>query len=538
MEKQKIQAQSVLGGTLILLLANGLVKLIGAFFKIPLVNLIGDSGMGYFSAGYSVYAGVFVIATAGLPVAVSRMVSEGMARGRLRETKRIFHVAYLIFLAIGIVGSCVLYFGARQIEAVTKYEGSYMVIQAIAPAILFVSLMSVYRGFFQGMRNMVPTAVSEVVEALGKLIVGYLLAYLLIGVSDRVAATGAITGVTFGTLAGFVVLACLYFRHKKTIYAGMDKTQPVRSRRQIFVELIKIAVPITISASVFTLTNLTDYALVGVRLDSIKEYLQETPVELFGRYTGKAVTMYNMPPTLVMSLCLALVPAVARAFTLGNKREVRDTAQQALKMTTMFALPCAVGMAVLAPPILQLLFETADAALMLRLLCPAILFVSLVLVCNSLLQATGNVWIPVVNILFAGIVKVVVNWILVGIPSININGAAVGTTSCYFVYMSLNLFYVMKITKANPFRGLLKLLIAVAVMGVAAWGVYALGDALLPGGGRIIVGVKLVAGIGVGAVVYGMLLLATGAICKEDILVLPKGETIAALLQKMKLLKG
>ena len=538
MEKQKIQAQSVLGGTLILLLATGMVKLIGAFFKIPLVNLIGDSGMGYFSAGYSVYSGVFIIATAGLPVAVSRMVSEGMARGRLRETKRIFHVAYLIFLSIGILGSCALFFGARKIESVTKYEGTYMVIQAIAPAILFVSLMSVYRGFFQGMRNMVPTAVSEVVEALGKLIVGYLLAYLLIGISDRVAATGAMTGVTFGTLAGFVVLACLYFRHKKTIYTGMDKTQPVRSRRQILLELIKIAIPITISASVFTLTNLTDTALVGIRLDSIKEYLQETPVELFGRYTGKAVTMYNMPPTLVTSLCLALVPAVARAFTLGNKREVRDTAQQALKMTTMFALPCAVGMAALAPPILQLLFGTADAALMLRLLCPAILFVSLVLVCNSLLQATGNVWIPVVNILFAGIVKVVVNWILVGIPSININGAAVGTTSCYFVYMSLNLFYVMKITKANPFRGLLKSLIAVAVMGVAAWGVYALGDALLPGDGRIIVGVKLVAGIGVGAVVYGMLLLATGAICKEDILVLPKGETIAALLQKMKLLKG
>lgn len=536
MGKNKIQSQSVLGGTLILLLANGLVKLIGAAFKIPLVNLIGDHGMGYFSAGYSVYSGVFLIATAGLPVAVSRMVSESMARSRLRETKRIFFVAYLIFIVIGILGSCFLFFGARQMEAVTKYEGSYLCIMAIAPAILFVSLMSVYRGFFQGMSNMAPTAVSEVVEALGKLIVGYLLAYLFIGISDQAAATGAITGVTFGTFAGFVVLLMIYLKQKKAIYADMDKTQQMRSRRRIFIDMIKIAIPITISASVLSLTNLTDYALIGRRL---AEYLSdEECLTLFGRYTGKAVTMYNMPPTLVMSLCLALVPAVTRAYTLGDKKQVKSTAEQVLKMTILFGLPCAVGMAVLAPPILQLLFVSTDATLLLQLLCPAILFVCLVLVCNSLLQATGHVWVPVLNIFIAGVVKVVVNWSLVGIPSININGAPIGTTCCYFVYMSLNLFYVIKITKANPLKGFLRIVLSAAVMGAAAWGVYYVGNLLLAGSGRIETGVKLVAAIGVGVLVYGMMLLAMGTITKEEISVLPKGDKIVKLLQKMKLLRG
>lgn len=536
MEKKNIQAQSVLMGTMILLLANGLVKLIGAAFKIPLVNLIGDHGMGFFSAGYSVYSGVFVIATAGLPVAVSRMVSESMARGRLRETKRIFAVAYMIFIVIGILGSSVLFFGAKKIEAITKYEGSYLCIMAVAPSLLFVSLMSVYRGFFQGMSNMAPTAVSEVTEALGKLIVGYLLAFLLIGVSDRAAATGAISGVTFGAFAGFVVLMSIYLKQKKTIYADLDPHQPIRTRRQIFAAMIKIAIPVTISASVLTLTNLTDYALVGRRL---AEYLpQEECLTLFGRYSGKAVTMYNMPPTLVTSLCLALVPAVTRAYTLGDKKQVKSTAEQVLKMTILFGMPCAVGMAVLASPILQMLFGSADAALLLQLLCPAILFVSMVLVCNALLQATGNVWVPVVNILLAGICKVVVNWILVGIPSVNINGAPIGTSCCYFVYMSLNLFYVMKITKANPFKGFLRIVAAAAVMGVAAWGVYAIGDILLAGGGRIFVALKTVAAIGVGALVYGIMLLATGTVTQNEIKVLPKGDAIVRLLQKMKLIRG
>ncbi|MCI9626340.1 MAG: polysaccharide biosynthesis protein [Clostridia bacterium] len=538
MGKSKIQSQSVLGGTLILLIANLAVKIIGAGFKIPLTNLIGDHGMGYFNSGYSVYAGVFIIATAGLPVAVSRMVSESMALGRLKETKRIFFIAYLIFIVIGILGSCVLFFGARQIEAITDLPGTYMVIQAIAPALLFVSLMSVYRGFFQGMSNMAPTAVSEVVEALGKLVVGYLLAYLLLGISDQVAATGAVTGVTFGTFAGFIVLMSIYMKKKKDIYADMDKEQTIRSRRKILWDMVKIAIPITISASVLTLTNLTDLALVGNRLASIEHLLSEDRVTLYGRYTAKAVTMYNMPPTLVMSLCLALVPAVARAYTLGDKRQVKSTAEQALKMTILFGTPCAVGMAVLAPPILQLMFATTDATLLLRLVCPAILFVSMVLVCNSLLQATGNVWIPVVNIFIAGVAKIAVNWILIGIPSVNINGAPIGTSVCYFIYMSLNLFYVIKITKANPLKGLLRIAVSVAVMGAVAWGVYWVGSLLLTGTGRIETGIKLVAAIGVGALVYGMMLLAMGTITKEEIGVLPKGEKIVRLLQKMKLLRG
>ena len=267
----KSTGQSIVKGSMILLIANFTVKLIGAIFKIPLTNLLGNTGMGYFNAAYSIYAGLFVIATAGLPVAVSKMVSESVVTGNLKETKKIYNAAFMMFLVIGIAGSLVLYFFADSLAQTTEYLESNLAIRTIAPAILFVSMMSVYRGFFQGMSNMFPTAISEVVEALTKLVVGYLLAWLLISKGLPVAASGAVFGVTTGTFLGFVVLMLIHQKKKKAIYAGIELAKPARPMASIVKELFKIAVPVTISASVFTLTNMVDYVLIGQNLNHIKE---------------------------------------------------------------------------------------------------------------------------------------------------------------------------------------------------------------------------------------------------------------------------
>ena len=357
-------------GSAILLAATLLVKIIGAAFKIPLTNLIGNEGMGYFNSAYSIYSGLFVIATAGLPVAVSKMVSESIARNNLRETKRIFSIAYVIFLTIGIVGSAVLFWGADMLVSGMKYAESGLCVKLIAPAILFVSLMSVYRGFFQGTTNMLPTAISEVTEALGKLVVGYMLAYILLDHGLMAAAGGAVFGVTSGTFIAVLILMIIYQCKKKSFYSGSGMEQQPRPVGTLLWKLLKIAVPITISASVLTLTNLIDLALIGIRLDSIKEFLNATPRELYGMYSAKAVTLYNMPPTLVTSLSLPLVPAVSRAFVLKDYRKAQITISQSLKVAMLFELPCAVGMGVLAVPILELLYGTSDAALLLKLVSP------------------------------------------------------------------------------------------------------------------------------------------------------------------------
>ncbi len=534
----KSMGQSVAKGSAILLIANFMVKIIGAMFKIPLQHLIGDEGMGYFNAAYNIYSGLFIVATAGLPVAVSKMVSESMVQGNLRETKRIYRTAYAIFLAIGIIGSGALFLFADKWAATTKFANSNIAVMAIAPSILFVSLMSVYRGFFQGMSNMIPTAISEVVEASGKLIIGYLLAYLLLNRGLHIAASGAVLGVTAGSLMSLIILAVIHAKKKKAIYENIDNTAQPAKTGTILKKLLMIAIPVTISASVFTLTNMIDTVLIGRNLDSIKHLISETPVVLYGRYTSKAVVLYNMPPTLVMSLCLALVPAIARAFVVKDMKTVRVTTTQSLKAAYVFALPCAVGLGTLASPILKILFKTDDAALLLQLIAPAVVFVSMVLVTNAILQATGNVLVPVANIFVGGVAKVVINYVLVSNPAININGAPIGTTVCYFIYMFLNLIYIKKVTKADiGISFWIRPLLAAVVMGVVAYFVYGILNGVL-GDSFIMTLASFVISGGFSGVAYLLTLLVFGGVSKEDILSFPKGEKIAEILAKLKLLRG
>ena len=534
----KSMGQSVAKGSAILLVANLMVKIIGAMFKIPLQRLIGNEGMGYFGAAYSIYSGLFVIATAGLPVAVSKMVSESMVQGNLRETKRIYHTAYVIFLIIGVLGSGALFLFADNWAATTEFTNSNIAIRAIAPSILFVSLMSVYRGFFQGMSNMIPTAISEVVEALGKLVIGYVLAYILLNRGLHIAASGAVLGVTVGSLMSLVILALIHAKKKKAIYENTDNTKQPAPVGTILKKLLMIAIPVTISASVFTLTNMIDTLLIGRNLSGIEHLLSQTKDYLYGMYSGQAVVLYNMPPTLVMSLCLALVPAIARAYVSKDTKTVRITTTQSLKTAYVFALPCAVGLGTLAEPILSILFEGELAVTALRLLAPAVVFVSMVLVTNSILQATGNVIVPVTNIVVAGVAKVIINNILVSNPAININGAPVGTTVCYFIYMFLNLIYIKKITKADiGLNFWIRPFLAAVVMGVTAYFVYGILNGVL-GDDFMMTLVSFVIAGGCSVIAYLLTLLVFGGVSREDVLSFPKGEKIAEILTKFKLLRG
>ncbi len=559
----KDKAQSILKGSLILLIANFTVKLIGAAFKIPLTNLIGNEGMGYFNSAYSIYSGLFVIATAGLPVAVSKMVSESVAENRLRDTKRIFSIAYIMFLIIGLIGTSALFFGADAYAATTKYIDANIAIRTIAPAILLVSLMSVYRGFFQGMRNMYPTAISEVIEALGKLLIGYVAAYLLIGKGRHMAAAGAIFGVTAGAFLALAVIMLIYQNNKKSIYSGIENAPEARSVKTITIKLLTIAVPVTISASVFTLTNLIDSIFIGRNLESINHLLVNTPLMqqviaetpeyinipiaeltdkvhtiLYGIYTGKAVVLYNMPPTLVMALCMSLVPAISRAVAQKDSPLVKSTTTQSLRTVMLFAVPCSVGLLVLAEPALVLLYGTNDATTLLQLIAPAVTFVSMVLVTNSILQATGHVMVPVANIAISGIVKLVINISLVSNPAININGAPIGTTACYFTYMALNLIYVRKVTKADIGFGFwIKPIVSGLVMAVTGWLAYSLLGNVIDASSRLNAAILFVACGAVSGIAYFIAMLIVGGIKKDDVLVLPKGEKIATLLARLKLLK-
>lgn len=463
--------QSFVQGAFILVAAALLVKFIGFFFKIPLTFLIDDDGMGLFNSAYQIYTIMFIIATAGFPTAISKMVAESLALNRRQEADRVFKVAICILAVIGVVGSLFLFFGADVISGWIKNTRSLMAIRAIAPAVLCVSFMAVFRGYFQGRQNMYPTAISEVTEALGKLIFGYLFAWMFISHSVEKASAGAVFGVTMGTVLGFFSLLAMYMLYKKKREAYIPG-EVTDSYRSITKKLIRIAVPITIGASVSSLTNLADMFTVMRRLQDIThltpEFLQKygSVIEnlknfdgismneqlansLYGMYTGKALTLFNFPLTMVVALGMSVVPVIAGALakkdTLGAQRAVNTV----LKLTIMFAIPCAIGMYVLASPILQVVFHDSLATTLLQKLAISIVFVSLLQITTSILQAYGRTVIPVVNMIVGGVIKVVINYNLVAIPEINIDGAPIGTMVCYCTVMLLNMFWIIKETKCK-----------------------------------------------------------------------------------------
>lgn len=549
----KTKKQTFLQGAIILVIAALIVKFIGFFFKIPLTFLIYDDGMGLFNSSYQIYTIMFIVATAGFPTAISKMVAESLALNRQREAERVFRVAIVILAVIGVFGSLFLFFGAEFISGWIKNTRALQSIQAISPAVLCVSFMAVFRGYFQGRQNMYPTAISEVVEALGKLIFGYLFAWMFVSHSVEKAAAGAMFGVTMGTVLSFFTLFVIYCFHKKnkTVYMPGEVTD---SYKNISKRLIKIAIPITIGASVSSLTNLADMFTVMRRLQDITtltpEFIakyqslistlenfdgvsmnEQLANSLYGLYTGKAVTLFNFPLTLVVALGMSVVPVIAGSLAKKDNLGAQRAVNTVLKLTVLFSVPCAIGMYVLASPILQAVFQDTLATTLLQKISVSIIFVSMLQITTSILQAYGRTVVPVVNMIIGGIIKVVVNYNLVAIPSINIEGAPIGTMVCYFTVMVLNMIWILKETKCrfSIMEYIIKPLFAGGIMGVVTFLLY---NGISGYGTVIALGCSIL----VAVFVYFSMLIVVRAFKEEDILMLPKGDKILKLFNKFHLI--
>ncbi|MBQ2651433.1 MAG: polysaccharide biosynthesis protein [Clostridia bacterium] len=528
---KKTKSASFFEGAFVLVLAGVLVKVIGAFFAIPITNILGGDGYGIFTVAYYVYTAVFVISTAGLPVAVSRMVAEANALGKYTEVKRIFRVALILFMIIGAIGTGVMVIFAQPLVNMIGNSRAYYPVLAIAPSIFFVTIVSAIRGYFQGLSNMVPTAISQVIEAGGKLVFGLLLSWWLIqrGYSLEIVVSGAIAGVTIGTVLSALYTILVKLRAGSGLPEGAVDSGESASSGEIVKKLIKIAVPITISSSVLSITNLIDTAVVLNRLQDVG-HSEEVANFIYGCY-GMAVKMFNLPQGFIVPLAVSVVPAVAAAYARKDNAKAAGTITAALRFTGILALPCAAGLAVLSKPILSLLYynvpnEVEMAAPLLVIISPAVLLIALVSVTNAILQAMGREKVPMISFIFGGIIKLVTNYTLVGTPGIEISGAPIGTILCYGSISLINLAIIMKHIKGVSItQSFLKPFISAAVMAVFAFVVYGPVSALL--GGKI----GVVATIGMSAVVYLVMLLAIKALPKEEILMLPKGQKIAKLLR-------
>ena len=512
-----------------------LVKVVAFFYKMPLgsMSLLGDEGYAHFLVAYNIYSFFLTLATAGFPVALSRMISEADTLGRTNQMQRIFRVALSVLAVIGGFFTLIMLLFHKQLAGYMGDTDAAFSILALSPAVFVVCLTSAYRGYCQGRGNMIPTAFGQVVEECGKLIIGLSLAWILVrvGKSLDVAAAGAIFGVTAGAL-GALAYMFLYKRRNYSAPLGADDIPG--SRSDILKGFLRIGIPIALGSSVLSLVNLLDNGLCLNRLQSAAGFSATDAKILYGAY-GKAQTFYNLPSYFITPLTLSVVPAIVAGLTQKKRKEASDIAEASLRISAVIALPMSIGLSVLAGPIFNVIYWGSNEAgpVLLRYLGIAAFFVCMAMMCNAILQASGKEQLPIISIAIGGAVKIGVNWVLVGTPGINITGAPIGSICCFGVICLVDYLFLCRALENRPrlSRVLGAPLLSSLAMGAAAWGVYALISRVVnAGSSRILMAVAMLAAIAVAVAVYAVMIGVTRAITMEDMHLIPKGDKVGRLL--------
>ena len=549
--------------------------------------MIGTVGRGLFDSAYSLYVPIYTISMAGLPVAISNMVSKAMALGRYRDVKVIHKVAKRLFLIVGILGTLAMLILTYPYALSAKNMDIIPAVLVITPSILFCCIMSSYRGYYNGLSNMTPTAFSQVLEALGKLIFGLVCAKWAINyglsrfeqgltvfgqtVANETealsaiypyAAAGATAGVTLGTVIGVIYLVIMHKvkgdRISKTELASAPK--PEKSG-VIAKKMLKFAIPVALSSLVFSITNLIDSITIQNRLehvvlnnlDLIREMYSTELVGildadiknfLYGAYS-LSLDFRNLIPSITMTLGISAIPALSAAWAVKNKREIKISIESVMRVTMLVAMPCGVGMGVLAQPILAAFYGSGEAASGVSIAAPVltvygftIFLMALSQPMTNMLQALDKTKIPLISLSIGAVVKLVANCIFVTIPSINVNGAIIGTVLCYVVIVTINFLAIVKTTKVriNLVSVFVKPIFCGILCGVGAYTSFGLCNRFIPDfslAGHDLKNILCLGiGIGFGALIYVISMLLVKGISKDDVNMLPKGEKIAKILAK------
>ena len=534
------KGQNFLHGAAIYTIGIIVVKILGAVYKIPLGNILSDAGFAHFDVTYKIYNFFLTIATAGLPVAMSRLISEAHSMDRENQVYRIFKVGTATFLVLGVVGTAIMMLFPGQIAAYMNDAQTEKSIFVMAPSVALVCVTAAYRGYAQGHADMIPTTVSQVVETGVKVVVGLGAAGWLYknGYSMEICVAGAILGTTISSVAAMLYLMIKVHR-KYDVKPGPEAVDRPPSNRWVLSNLLRIGIPITLSTSIMSVIQLLDAGITMSQLKNTAGYASDAADILYGVY-GKAMTVYNVPSAFVVPFLSSIVPAVAAARMRKGAEAATDLAESGMRMSTLLCLPMAVGMAVLAEPCMKVLYpqSASQGALLLFELGITCYFMTMGLMTNSILPAYGNERLPLISILCGGTVKVIVTFLLVGDPNVNIYGAPLGTLCCYLVMLGMNLYFMGK-HMARPMN-IGKILgrsgVSVLVMGIAAWSVWSLLHGLMGGVLGVVAGRELnvllpfAAAVVVGVVVYLVLIIALRAITLEDMKLFPKGEKLAKLL--------
>ena len=574
--------QNFLYGSVILMASTIIVKLIGCLFKIPLTNLIGSSGMGYFNTSYYLFNLVYALSVAGLPMAVARMVAKSCAIGNYKNVRKIQKISSMGFLITGLLGSLILLVFSGPYVVRAHNPDAYWCTVLMAPSIFFCCISSAYRGYYEGLQDMYPTAISQIIEAAIKLIIGYVLAWYIIKVGwqqynetgkifgkivsedlaentiIKYSAAGAILGVTISTLFGSLYI---WLRHvvkgDSISQQSLLQSPQADCAMNILKQLLQIAVPICLAAVVMNVSGFIDSQTMLKRLEIalnknsdivLSQYnglipssmkIFRIPNFLFGAYSGMAVNIFNLVPSLVTSFSISILPAVTSAITKNDITELKKNMECVLRVTNLLAMPSALALIFLSKPILIALYgsrlqEAMIATRSLSLLGFASIMVALAMPINSMLQAIGKITVPAKLMIIGVIVKFILNQYLIPMPSININGAPIATIACYLIVFSFGLWILIKNTKIslNIKSVFIKPMIAAIICIMSAHLSFSILSRI-----KYIAQVKhgllaLMIAIVISCIIYLISLILLRAIEKNDILMLPKGKIFVKTLEK------
>lgn len=517
------------GGAALLGIVGLSCSALGSLYRIVLAHVIGDAGIAYYQIAYPIYSVLTVVATVGIPAAISRQVSMHIAREDYKNARAFFKTALIALGIGGFLAGGALAALSGVVAAAQGVPDAGTLILAVAPALWLACLISAFRGYFQGLQQMQPTAVSLIIEEVVKSVFGFIFMLLYLQSGSRMAALGALLGIPMAEVAATIYLGIRYAYTRDRWIRLMRQTPTgyklisVRNRLRA---LIKLAIPITLSASVLPLIALTDNLMI-INILKANGFSQAVAQMRFGLLTGLVAPVVYVPMALANALQMSLVPAVSASASLGRYHEVEQQARIGIKLAFLVALPCMVAFYLLGPPLLQVLFSSTMAQestmlvarTLIRTLSVALCFLIVVQTTNGILQGVGEIHIPLMHLWQGAAIKVVVSYFLMRMPSVHINGAAIGTASCFMYIALMNLKSVRNILH-RPI-GLARRLIAPAlasiVMGLVSYGCYRLCLLALP------IWIGVIVAIVLAIVVYLFIILRLRVINSADCRLLPYG---------------
>ena len=516
-----MKEQSTTKGFAVLSAAGMVVKLLSLLYLPFLTRILLQENMAFYSYTYQIFAFLYVLTNAGIPVAISKLVSELIAQHNYRDAVKTFKIARFMLLILGLTASIIMVLAAKPLAYAANQQKAYLAIIILSPAILITAVMSAYRGYFQGRGNMTPTAVSQIVEQVINTIFSLVFAAIYIRRSIEAGVAGATVGTSVGALVACILLIYNYEKNKRfKVPRGTQLPESKRlSNRTIFRRLIRYGIPITLTVGLQSAGNLVDSALIKPRL-IVAGYLEMEAGKMFATLTQMS-SLINVPITLITALSAAVLPAISAAVAVKDKKKVQEKINQALKLCFMVAIPAAIGLAVLSKPIFALLFPDAvNGADLLKFSCFVVILMSVVQIQTTILQSIGKLYIVTTSMAVGILIKIITSYTLVAVPNINTLGAVLGNIMCFAVPLLINSWYIRKLTKyrLDLVRYLTKPLVSAAFMGLVVYTVYFSLETFIVSGNSVYEYILPIAiSMIIGGFVYGYGLILSGGITKLDL---------------------